>query len=102
MSNMKIPNFLKDFAIPEREIPIMAVQKPIKEVEEERNARLHKANLEELKTLAGNWDLEEQAAVLQKMDETLMENELQYRRRLRDITLGGYEEISERYRKARR
>lgn len=102
MSDINIPNFLKDFAIPEREIPIMAVQKTVEEVEKERIENLHKANIAELVRLASNWSLEEQAAVLQKMDENLMQAELDYRRRLRDITLGGYEEISERYRKARR
>ena len=36
MQEVKIPNFLKDYAVPEREITIMAVQKPIEEVEQKR------------------------------------------------------------------
>ena len=97
-----LPNFLKDYAIPEREIPIMAVQKPVEAVQEERNKLLHKANIAETVRLAGNWSTEEQAAVLAIMDEKLIVAELEYRRTLRDITFGGYEEILERYREARR
>lgn len=102
MSGLSLPNFLKDCAIPEREIPIMAVEKPVDAVREERNKMLHKANIAETVRLAGNWTPEEQAAVLTIMDEKLIAAELEYRRALRDITFGGYEEISERYRNARR
>lgn len=102
MSDINIPNFLKDFAIPEREIPIMAVQKTVEEVEKERIENLHKANIAELVRLASNWSLEEQTAVLQKMNDNLLLAELQYRVSMKNITIDGFCEMSDRYRNLRR
>ena len=99
MSDINIPNFLKDFAIPEREIPIMAVQKTVEAVEKERIENLHKANIAELVRLASNWSLEEQAAVAAVLDTEVMENELRSRRREDEADLNAFRKIANRPRK---
>lgn len=103
MQEVKIPNFLKDFAIPEREIPIMAVEKPIEEVEQKRIEELQRANTEELVRLFGNLSIEEKAAVLHGIDDdNLLLSELQYRVSMKNITIDGFCEIADRYRNLRR
>lgn len=99
MSDINIPNFLKDFAIPEREIPIMAVQKTVEEVERERIEKLHKANIAELVRLASNWSLEEQIALAAVLDTEVMENELRSRRREDEADLNAFRKIANRPRK---